>query len=121
MQILQAEGDQHRVFDKLVEATRDLGFDQCAYGLRSPLPLSRQRIVMINNYPVRWQARYAQQNYLRVDPTVQHALRSQLPVLWRDDLDLPVKARGISGKTHAGMDCDSVGHCPAATSMARSV
>ena len=86
LQILLTEKDEHRVFDKLVEIARNIGFDHCAYGMRSPLPLSRQRIVMINNYPARWQAQYAQCNYLSVGPTVQHALKSPLPILWSDEL-----------------------------------
>jgi LuxR family transcriptional regulator, quorum-sensing system regulator SolR len=80
LQILLTEKDEHRVFDKLVDIARNLGFDHCAYGMRSPLPLSRQRIVMINNYPARWQAQYAQCNYLSVDPTVQHGARE----FWED-------------------------------------
>jgi len=86
LQILLTETDEHRVFDKLAEIIRNLGFDLCAYGMRSPLPLSRKRIVMINNYPERWQMQYAQRNYLGVDPTVQHALKSTLPLLWSEKI-----------------------------------
>jgi len=85
LQVLLNELSEQCVFDKLTHIARGLGFDHCAYGMRSPLPLSRQRIVMINNYPARWQAQYAQCNYLSVDPSVQHALRSPLPLLWSDD------------------------------------
>lgn len=85
LQALLSESDEHRIFDKLAQIARDMGFDHCAYGMRSPLPLSRQRIVMINNYPARWQTQYAQCNYLSVDPSVKHALRSPLPILWSDD------------------------------------
>lgn len=83
--MLLAEDNEHRVFDRLVEIARQLGFDYCAYGVRPPLPLSRQRIVMFNNYPAEWQEKYAQQNYLAVDPTVMHGLRSPLPVVWSDE------------------------------------
>jgi LuxR family quorum-sensing system transcriptional regulator SolR len=85
LQILLTEKDKYWVFDKLVDLARQLGFDHCAYGMRSPLPLSRQNIVMINNYPARWQAEYAHRNYLAVDPSVRHALTSTQPVLWSDD------------------------------------
>jgi LuxR family transcriptional regulator len=40
---------------------------------------------MFNNYPTEWQGQYARENYLAVDPTVQHGLRSPLPVIWTDD------------------------------------
>ncbi len=67
-------------------AARDLGFDYCAYGLRMPLPLSQPRTVMVNNYPGAWQARYASEGYLAVDPTVAHGAASLLPVRWSDAL-----------------------------------
>lgn len=86
LQIPLSATDEHGVFGGLAAIARNLGFDHCAYGLRSPLPLSRQRIVMINNYPAPWQDQYTQRNYLSVDPTVQRALSSSLPILWSDDL-----------------------------------
>jgi LuxR family transcriptional regulator len=86
LKVLLDARDEHRVFDQLLHFAKGLGFEHCAYGMRSPLPLSRQRIVMINDYPSHWQEQYARRNYLSVDPTVQHALRSPLPVLWSDEL-----------------------------------
>jgi LuxR family transcriptional regulator len=82
---LLSEDNEHRVFDKLADIARQLGFDYCAYGVRPPLPLSRQRIVMFNNYPVEWQDQYARSNYLAVDPTVLHGLCSPLPVVWTEE------------------------------------
>lgn len=67
-------------------AARDLGFDYCAYGLRMPLPLSAPRTVMLNNYPTDWQARYASEGYLAVDPTVAHGAVSLLPLRWSEVL-----------------------------------
>lgn len=63
---------------------RDLGFDYCAYGLRMPLPLTQPKIAMFNDYPVDWQRRYQDQAYLAVDPTVQHGMRSLLPIVWSE-------------------------------------
>ena len=77
---------EHDLFEAIVSAARDLGFDQCAYGLRVPLPVSRPRTMMFNNYPVAWQTRYQEENYLTIDPTVQHGMRSLIPVIWSDDL-----------------------------------
>lgn len=64
----------------------DIGFEFFAFGIRAPLPVSRPRIVMHNNYPVEWQRRYAEQRYLTSDPSIPKALRSSLPVVWSDDL-----------------------------------
>lgn len=65
---------------------QSLGFDYCAYGLRTPLPLSNPRTVMVNNYPAAWQTRYAYAGYLAIDPTVTHGATSLLPVLWSERL-----------------------------------
>jgi len=86
LQVLLAEENEYLVFDKIAEIAKQLGFDHCAYGIRASLPVSRQRIVMFNTYPVEWRDRYTKQNYLAVDPTVQHGLRSLLPVVWTDEL-----------------------------------
>lgn len=73
-------------FERLSGLAADLGFDRCAYGMRMPLPLSNPKMVMLNNYSADWQQRYAEQNYLAVDPTVAHGLRSVMPVVWSDSL-----------------------------------
>jgi LuxR family transcriptional regulator, quorum-sensing system regulator SolR len=91
LQVLLAEEDEYCVFEKVAEIARKLGFDHCAYGIRASIPVSRQRIMMFNTYPTEWRDRYTKQNYLAVDPTVQHGLRSMLPIVWTDELF--VKAR----------------------------
>lgn len=70
----------------LSAAAYGLGFDYCAYGMRLPLPLSNPKMVMLNNYPVAWQERYAKQNYLAEDPTVVHGMHSVAPVVWSDQV-----------------------------------
>ncbi len=82
---------EHKLFVALAEIARDLGFDHCAYGLRTPLPISRPKTVMFNNYPTAWQVRYQERNYLDIDPTVRHGIRSLQPVIWSNDLSVPVR------------------------------
>lgn len=77
---------EQELFERLVSFTRELGFDYCAYGLRMPFPFSQPKTVMFNNYPVAWQTRYRERNYLAIDPTVRHGLRSLLPIIWSDEL-----------------------------------
>jgi len=81
---------EHNLFKMIVSLARDLGFDLCAYGLRMPLPLSRPKTAIFNNYPIAWQNRYQEKGYLAIDPTVQHGMRSPLPVIWSDNLFAPV-------------------------------
>ena len=78
LQILLSEQDAHRVFDKLVDISRQLGFDRCAYGLRLPLPLSRQRIVVFKNYADGSARPYTQPDCLAGD-------QSPLAVIWDDE------------------------------------
>ncbi len=77
---------EHELFKRLAATTRDLGFEYCAYGLRTPLPVSRPRVVMFNNYPTAWQAQYQEKDYVAIDPTVHHGIHSHLPVIWSDDV-----------------------------------
>lgn len=77
---------EQELFDKLVSCARELGFDYCTYGLRMPFPFSQPKTVVFSNYPVGWQTRYQEKNYLAKDPTVRHGLRSLLPVIWSDEL-----------------------------------
>ena len=73
---------QDTLFQSIEASARALGFERCAYGLRLPVPVSNPRTVLLNNYPGPWQARYMEAGYIRIDPTVQHARRTQAPLVW---------------------------------------
>ena len=77
---------EHELFEMIISLARDLGFDYCAYGLRIPLSVTQPKIVMLNNYSFSWQKRYQEENYLAVDPTVKHGIRSSKPIIWSDEL-----------------------------------
>ncbi len=83
--LLGARRDED-VLTHLAAAGRQLGFDYCAYGLRLPLPVAAPEVIMLNNYSATWQARYAEQGYLAVDPTIAHGSRSVLPLVWSEDV-----------------------------------
>jgi len=73
-------------FTTMSEMAAELGFDLCAFAMRAPLPLSNPRIVIASNYSEAWQHTYQQNNYLAVDPTVQHGLCSQNMLVWSDEV-----------------------------------
>lgn len=83
--LLKARNEQ-QLFDELVKVVRKLGFDRCSYGVRPPMPLTQPRIMLFDNYPAAWHDRYVAQNYMAIDPTVQHGLRSLLPLIWSDEV-----------------------------------
>lgn len=70
----------------LFQASNDLGFEYCAYGIRMPLPISNPKVSLLSNYTKDWQQRYVQENYLTVDPTVAHGIRSVMPLLWTENV-----------------------------------
>ena len=74
------------VFVKIAHASQALGFEFCAYGLRLPTPISNPRTLMLSNYSLAWQARYASQGYLATDPTVAHGRQSQTPLVWSQEV-----------------------------------
>lgn len=82
----QANQSEHQLFQTICMLGKELGFDYCAYGLRMPLPLMKPKVFMLNNYHEDWRRQYQSNNYLAIDPTVQHAMRSLLPLIWTDDL-----------------------------------
>lgn len=73
-------------FAALTQTAHQLGFDYCAYGMRMPLPVSKPKLIMLNNYSASWQRRYANENYLGVDPTVAHGMRSTMLLVWSEDV-----------------------------------
>jgi DNA-binding CsgD family transcriptional regulator len=74
------------VFQALLAAARELGFEHVAYGLRLAVPVSNPKVITLNNYPTAWQERYHAAGYLAVDPSVRHGSLSQEPLLWTDEV-----------------------------------
>ena len=79
------------VFEVVGAAAKDLGFEWCAFGLRSPSSVMRPDFHLVNNYPEQWRMRYQEAGYLASDPTIKRGIRSPLPMLWNDALfaDVP--------------------------------
>lgn len=97
--LLSIESEQE-LFSRVVDQARELGFEYCAYGIRMPVPISRPHVAMFNNYPQKWQQRYNTRGYLQVDPTVQHALKSTLPVVWSNELFEPAQEMWEEARSH---------------------
>lgn len=86
MQALLGAEDEVELFTAISRAAVDLEFDYCAYGMRFPMPISKPKIYMVNNYPKDWQLHYVRENYLAIDPTVSHGARSIMPLVWTDEI-----------------------------------
>lgn len=83
--LLHVESEQD-LFAQVASIAKEIGFEYCAYGIRMPVPVSRPRVAMFSNYSPQWQECYVSRGYLQIDPTVQHALRSLLPIVWSNHL-----------------------------------
>lgn len=72
-------------FLRIASAAQALGFEFCTHGLRFALPITRPRTTFLSTYPPEWLARYGERNYVDIDPTVAHGMRSSEPVVWSDE------------------------------------
>jgi LuxR family transcriptional regulator, quorum-sensing system regulator SolR len=71
-------------FPYIAAAARHLGFEFCVHGMRLPLPITKPRTAFFSNYPPAWLQRYQEKNYIEIDPTVSHGMRSSDSVVWSD-------------------------------------
>jgi LuxR family quorum-sensing system transcriptional regulator SolR len=70
------------LFAQISKSANDMGFEYCAYGIQMAVPISRPAVALFNNYSQEWQECYSERGYLAIDPTVQHALKNTLPIVW---------------------------------------
>ncbi|MBC9906728.1 MULTISPECIES: autoinducer binding domain-containing protein [Achromobacter] len=75
---------EQAVFTEVATAALNLGFSYCGYVVGAALPFTNPQVVMISNYPISWQERYAQARYVEIDPTVKHCGQSAIPIVWSD-------------------------------------
>lgn len=83
--LLNIESEQE-LFVHAARIAKSMGFEYCAYGIQMPVPVSRPNVALFNNYSDEWRQCYDSRGYLAVDPTVRHAFKSTLPLVWSDQL-----------------------------------
>lgn len=86
--LLNAQNEQD-FFPVILNAIHGLGFEQCSFGMRLPLPISQPKQIIQSNYAPEWERRYMRNNYAQIDPTVAHGMRSIRPLVW----DAPLVAQ----------------------------
>lgn len=67
-------------------AVHALGFEYYHFVYRQILPFSQARMRSLSSYPTRWRNRYAEQDYVRIDPLVRHAKASDALLPWTEKL-----------------------------------
>ena len=83
---LDEASEPSQVLAQVSVAARQLGFEHCAYGLRTLVPFTRPKTLMFSTYDERWSRRYINAGYLQVDPTVAHGVHSGTPVVWSNEI-----------------------------------
>lgn len=86
MSAIDPDSSEAEVFARIAAAAHALGFEQCAFGMRIPLPVTNPKFMLLNNYSQEWQQRYHEADYVRIDPTVLHGRHSQAPLVWSDEV-----------------------------------
>jgi LuxR family quorum-sensing system transcriptional regulator SolR len=84
LQSLADADNADQLFALVTQATKQLGFDFCSYGLRLPIPVSKPKILVLDNYPRGWMTHYQHSGYLQVDPTVVLGMTTNKLILWGD-------------------------------------
>lgn len=84
----------------LTTSVRELGFDHVGLGVRSPFPLSQQNVGMLSSYSEQWQQRYLTHNYMTIDPTVRHCMRSSTPLVWTEQMFDPCREFWEEARSH---------------------
>ncbi|RAS01792.1 autoinducer binding domain-containing protein [Cupriavidus alkaliphilus] len=113
--VSSAEGIED-TFATILSEVKRLEFDFCAFGMRSPVPMTAPRLIWCSNYPAGWRKRYKENAYWHRDPTVIHAIVSDEPVLWSDELfarcsDIQAEARAhglVYGLTQPRRDAHGI-------------
>lgn len=73
-------------FGEIVKAVHAVGFEYCSYGVKYAVPVSRQKIATINNYPKEWRRFYVGNKLADIDPSIRLGVRSRIPILWSRDI-----------------------------------
>lgn len=71
-------------FNKIAASVKSLGFEDCTYGLRIPIPVMTPVSTVLTTHSREWLAYYMRIGYLDRDKRVSHCLRTREPLLWTD-------------------------------------
>ncbi|WP_423391440.1 autoinducer binding domain-containing protein [Burkholderia sp. LMG 21824] len=100
LELLGGSQSIDEILRKVEKATKELGFEYCAYGMKQPLPLTQPKIITISNYPKAWQDHYKEKGYIAIDPTIKACRQSGRPVIWSDELFQSAPAMWEEAQAH---------------------
>jgi DNA-binding CsgD family transcriptional regulator len=80
-QLLDASSAED-LLHKLESIGHGLGFERCLIGIQVNRPLLPSITHISSAYPIAWQQKYRDNQYITIDPTVSHCLQSNRPIVW---------------------------------------
>lgn len=80
--VARAKPTEGETFSGIADVVREAGFEYCSIGIRRPGIDEQQEEVWWSTYPDRWQRYYVARDFLKLDPVINGALGSHLPVVW---------------------------------------
>jgi LuxR family quorum-sensing system transcriptional regulator SolR len=80
-----SKANEAELFLAIAESAKRIGFDFCSYGAMTPIPINKPKLILLDNYSQSWRDQYSSNNYIAIDPTVRHGLRSSSSLIWTPD------------------------------------
>lgn len=78
--------DAQQVFTVVADIFRGYGFEYCSFGVRVPAYGDVPKESWSTTYPLNWQKRYLENDYMKIDPVIDAAVHSPMPVVWNEQL-----------------------------------
>jgi len=66
----------------LIEVKKELNFKHVLYAVQLPKTFTEVGNIIIGDFPEEWMLRYAEKDYIKVDPIVHQCSKSHIPFCW---------------------------------------
>ena len=88
---LEAAKSSAELCSAVERLTQQMGFERFVYALTIRTPSLKPQEYLLSGYPPEWIKRYVAGNSFALDPVVQQAQSSTLPILWSEEPSEPKK------------------------------
>jgi len=81
---LMAIGTEQDMRSRLADIAAMLDFDSFLYGGIFSLGKQKSILKIVSGYPAEWRLKYDAENYIQIDPVMQHCSARLVPIAWGD-------------------------------------
>ncbi|PMZ92461.1 MULTISPECIES: autoinducer binding domain-containing protein [unclassified Pseudomonas] len=86
LQQLLEEQEPQRLFGQAVQLAQALDMEFVGLTLHLHVAARGPQVILYNNYPSAWNARYQAEDFIKIDPSVSKCHHTTLPLVWNDEL-----------------------------------